>query len=380
LIWIKRFLPTLLLLVGAGVFVYVMRFSPLPALGHQLANEQIVAEVLGTGTLEARVSATISSKISGRVESLLVDQGDTVKQGQLLLTLEDSELSGQVAIAEANLQAALAALKRLSEDKKRMQVIADQAELSYQRVAQLQQQKAISQEEFDKAREALALGNAGVSLAEAAINEGQKELVAAEKNLEYQRARLSDTKIYAPFDGLIVRRDREAGDVVVPGSQIFSLISMNELWISAWVDETAISQLAIEQPARVVFRSEPARSYVGRVARLGKEADRETREFIVDVRVLQLPENWAVGQRAEVYINTGSCEDCLALPVEFLSRRDDVEGAQVLINGRAIWKPLEIGLRGREFVEVISGLTAGEKVVRAPDGGILPEGRPVKIR
>lgn len=80
----------------------------------------------------------------------------------------------------------------------------------------------------------------------------------------------------APFDGLIVARQREAGDVVVPGSSILTLISTDLLWIRAWVDETEMSRLAESQSARVVFRSEPERAYPGRVLRLGREADRES--------------------------------------------------------------------------------------------------------
>jgi len=97
---------------------------------------------------------------------------------------------------------------------------------------------------------------------------------------------------------LITRRDRDVGDIVVPGAPIFKLVSTKEMWVSAWVDETAMAGLAKGQPARVVFRSEPKKNYEGKVSRLGSEVDRETREFLVDVGVDTLPENWAVGQRA----------------------------------------------------------------------------------
>src|ERR1035437_7043733 len=101
----------------------------------------------------------------------------------------------------------------------------------------------------------------------------------------------------SPYDGLITRRDRDSGGIVVPGASILQLVATNEIWVSAWVDETAITGLKTGQPARVVFRSEPAQSYAGEVARLGREADRETREFVVDVRVKELPENWIIGQQ-----------------------------------------------------------------------------------
>jgi len=153
-----------------------------------------------------------------------------------------------------------------------------------------------------------------LSRAATAIIEGQKRLAAAERVLEYQRARLHDTTIEAPFDALVVRRDREAGDVVTAGSSVLQLISLAEMWITAWVDETELSRLAERQPARVVFRSEAGVEYPGAVARVGREADRETREIVVDMRVETLPANWAVGQRAEVYIRTDRKESVTVLP------------------------------------------------------------------
>jgi len=116
------------------------------------------------------------------------------------------------------------------------------------------------------------------------------------------------TQIHAPYDGLIIRRDRDPGDMLVPGGALMEIISLDEIWVSAWVDETAISKVAAGQMARIVFRSECDKNYPGVVSRFGRETDRETdretREFLVDVRVNELPKNWTIGQRAEVYIQT----------------------------------------------------------------------------
>ena len=87
-----------------------------------------------------------------------------------------------------------------------------------------------------------------------------------------------------PFDGLITRRDRDLGDIVVPGACIFQLISTEDIWVSAWVDESFRAVLQPGQKARIVFRSEPGKDYAGSVIRISREVDRETREFLVDVR------------------------------------------------------------------------------------------------
>jgi len=192
-------------------------------------------------------------------------------------------------------------------------------------------------------------------------------VITADKTVSYQKERLSETQVLSPYDGLVVRRDRDPGGVVVPGASLLQLISPNEIWISAWVDETAMAGLAPGQPARVVFRSEPSKSYPGEVARLGRETDRETREFLVDVRVKGLSKNWTVGQRAEVYIQTDRKSDALLVPEPFLRWREGKPGVFVNAHGKTEWRALSLGLRGREAVEVTQGVSAGEQVVKPSD-------------
>jgi len=361
--WAWRMLKVAVVVAVVVGVVYWVRFAPVSVTLHQVEKGEIVAEVMGTGTLEARVKTTISPKISGRIGRVLVDQGDQIKSDTLLVRLEDEELRQQVAIAQANREAAQAVIVRLKTDKVRSTAVAMRARTHHARVQTLVEKNVSTKEDLDDSTESLAVAEAGLSRAEAAITEGQKELVASEKTLAYHRARLTDTEVKAPFNGLIVRRQRDPGDVVVPGSSILTLISTEELWISAWVDETEMSHLQPNQKARVIFRSEPNRPYPGKVVRLGKEADRETREFIVDVGVLELPLNWAVGQRAEVYIETDRKTSVVLLPAKYVVRRDDGAGVYVNANGRAVWRPVELGLRSRQFVEVINGLDQDETVV-----------------
>ncbi|WP_417851495.1 efflux RND transporter periplasmic adaptor subunit [Thalassoglobus sp.] len=376
------FILKLALLIGVvSGSLYFFKFSPLSVITHTVQRDAISVEVMGTGTLEARVQTTISPKISGRIVEVIVDQGSRVATGDLLVRLDDDELQQQVAIAQANVDAASAAIVRLKTDKTRSAAVYEQAKKSHDRTVHLVEQNAASRDDVDKAIEALAVAEAGVSRSEAEIAEGQKVLVAAEKTLEYHRARLHDTKIMAPFDGLIIKRNREPGDVVVPGSSILSLISTDELWINAWVDETEISKLATDQPARVLFRSKSEKPYPGKVVRLGREADRETREFIVDVRVLELPFNWAVGQRAEAFIEIVNKDDVLVLPLEFVVRRDGKTGVFTLAGGVAEWRPVKLGVRSRDNIEVMAGLAEGEMVLspKSPNQ-VLIDGRKVSIQ
>ncbi len=366
--WAWRGVKAVAVVAAISVAVYWVRFLPIQVRQQQVARGELRAEVMGTGTLEARVKASMSPKISGRVRAIAVDQGDAVSSGQVLVTLDDDELQQQVEIAQANLETAQAAIDRLKSDEVRAAATLTAAKSEHQRNEKLRAGNTISQSDIDKSVEALAVAEAGVARAKFAVVEGRKQLVAAEKTMQYHQARLADTQITAPFDGLIVRRQRDAGDVAVPGSPILTLISTAELWISAWVDETEMSRLKVDQPARVVFRSEPDREFTGKVYRLGREADRETREFVVDVRILELPANWAVGQRADVFIETERKPEVTVLPPGFVVWRDNEPGVFLNANGSAEWRPLVLGLRRHDMVEVVRGVEPGELVILPLDG------------
>ena len=230
---LRRILPWLIVAGIAGFAIYTLKIKPAKVIVTKAAQGDVTNEVMGTGTLEARVKTTVSARIQERLAEVLVDQGDEVKEGQLLARLDDAEIKQQVAIAEA-----------------------------------------------------------------------QGQVLVAEKTLLYRKEQMAFTQIHAPYDGLIIRRDRDPGDMLVPGGALMEIISLDEIWVSAWVDETAISKVAAGQMARIVFRSESDKNYPGVVSRIGRETDRETREFLVDVRVNELPKNWTIGQRAEVYIQT----------------------------------------------------------------------------
>jgi HlyD family secretion protein len=358
---LKILLPALLV----AVIVYRVKFAPVPVAAHEIKPATIVAEVMGTGTLEARVKTTISPRIQERLAEVLVDQNDPVEAGQLLARLDDGELKQQVEVSTAALSAARATAERVRVDEARAQAVEKLARLDHQRVSDLMITKVLSQGEFDKAVEQLHVAEADLKRTQAAILEAESQVVTAEKNLLYHKELLTYTRILSPYDGLVVRRDRDPGGVVVPGGSLLQIISTNEIWVSAWVDETASTGLSPGQSARVVFRSEPAKSFPGEVARLGRETDRETREFLVDVRVKELPRNWTVGQRAEVFIETGRRATALVVPQRFVQWRSGQPGVFVNDHGRARWREVTLGLRGRETIEIAQGVAVGERVVTA---------------
>jgi len=368
----------LIVAIIVGFAIYKMKFSPVQVQANAVARGAIVSEVLGTGTLEARTRASISPRISGRVASVLADQNDRVTKGQLLATLDDADLKQQVEVASAELSAVQASVDRAAADIARAQANATQARASYARYAQLATSKIISDEDFSKATQQRDVADAELNRSQLAKIEMERAVAKAQASLRYYQERLVDTQIAAPFDGLIVRRTRDPGDVVVPGGTILEIISTEQLWVSAWVDETAMGALAVDQPARIVFRSSPERSFAGKVARLAPQTDRETREFLVDVSVEELPRTWAIGQRTEVYIETGRRAGVLSIAQQALTWRGGEAWVMVDDSGAAAWRKIELGMRGSDRVEVTNGLTEGDVVITAPAGATLPsEGRSI---
>jgi HlyD family secretion protein len=369
----------LALAIVAGVVWYI-RTQPVPVSSHTVSTGPVVQSIMGSGTLEARIRTTISPKMQGCIAEVLVDQGSVVKTGQLLVRLNDDDLAQQVLMATASISSSEATLGRFRAEISQAKSSFAKTEADLGRTQKLIVANSISQSEFEQSQESFELAKSGLLRAEANLLEAEQQVKLNRETLKFQETRLADAKILAPFDGLVIERERDAGAIVVPGSPILQLISLDELWISAWVDETEMDQLKAQQPAKIVFRSQPSTPFDGVVARLGKQSDRETREFTVDVRALKLPETWAIGQRAEVFIETARIDDCVWIPASFLSKQDDEQGVYIHDSGVAKWRALKLGIEGRDVVEVLEGLSAGEIIIkpRQPTAGLV-DGKKVLV-
>lgn len=376
----RKSLIAVIIIVVAAAILYRVKLMPVPVSTATVKKGTVIEEVTGTGTLQARVRSSISAKIAGRLVETLVDQNDKVVQGQLMARLDDADLRQSVEIAQAALNAAEATVERVQADLARAQAVLDQARRDHDRYLALRASKSVSEADVDKSGERLAVAEADLARTEATIIEAERQMLTAKERLYYEQARLADTRIVSPFAGLVIKRDREPGDVIVPGASIFQIISPKEMWVSAWVDESAMATLQVGQPARIVFRSEPEKAYRGTVVRLGREVDTETREFLVDVQIVDLPANWAVGQRAETYIETSRKPGVLVIPTTAIFWRDSEPEAFVAANARANRRAIELGLRGTREVEVKKGLAEGETVITSHPGSSLTDGKRVAVQ
>jgi len=295
-------------------------------------------EVFGTGTLEAKVVVGLSAKMIGKVSEVLVDQGDTVTNGQALARLEAKDFDDAVRAVEAALGQAQAELTKAQVDLKRDR--------------DLVQENVIPKAEFDATETAHRVCEARVKNAEA--------------QLGIARSRLADTQILSPVVGLVITRNLEVGSTVVPGAPIFRLVETNVLWVQAMIDEREAGKLNIGQSVRITFRAAPGQSFPGRLVRLTPEADRVTEEREINVTVERLPPHWFIGAKADVYIETARKMDVMQIAVGAIIRRGDQAGVFVISGGRAHWQPVSLGLMGRDTVEVVSGIESQSVVVANP--------------
>jgi HlyD family secretion protein len=274
----------------------------------------------------------------GKVAEVFADQGDTVTNGQTLARLEASDFDDSVRAAEAALSQAQAELAKAQVDLKRDR--------------DLVQGKVISQSDFD--------------VTETAYRVCEARAKNAGAQLGIARARLADTQIPSPIAGLVITRNLEVGSTVVPGTPIFRLAETNVLWVQAMVDEREAGKLSIGQATRVTFRAAPGQSFPGRLGRLARETDRVTEEREADVTVERLPSEWFIGAKADVYIETARKADVPQIAVNAIVRRGDKPGVFVIVGGRAHWRPVSLGLMGRETVELVNGVEPNSLVIANP--------------
>lgn len=352
------------LLVGGGV--YQWKFSPVEAQSKPVTRMSLQQSVFGTGTLEAKTRVAISPYATGLVQALHADQGDTIKSGELLVEMNAEDITQQLAVAEADLTIANASLQRNDAEISAARATLDYAKVTFERMDNLRQSNSVSQTDVDKSRQAYQVASAHMEQAEKRQLEIEAEIVRHEAQINYFRSKLAETQLKAPFDALVIRRNREQGSIVNPGVSIMDVVDTGQIWASVWVDETAMASIHPGLAVDIVFRAMPDKKFPGKVVRTSRETDRETREYRVDIMPDSLPENWVLGQRLEVFIHIGDTTNCLAVPNNLICR--DKQRTFVLVeeDGRIVERDVKIGMQTRQQTQILSGLSEADRLILHP--------------
>jgi len=350
----------ILILLGYRLFWYA------PAVPVIVVKQvEIKGKVQGPGTVQSKIPVTVSPKITGILEKLYADQGDRVQKGQLLAEIDSAELRAREAAARAAMSRAQRDLGRAQADMGKAQANLGLARSNYKRDLEVFKPGYISQAAFDTTKAQLKVAESEVNAYQATVTALQAAVKQAESESKAAAALQNYTRITAPMDGLITVRKAEVGTTLVPGSPIFQMVNLDQIWLAAWIDQALVAQLQEGQPAKITLRS--GRKYQGQVARLNREGDTLTRELEVDVKFDQVPKPLVIGEEGQVEINTGH-QTAPAVPLSAIITKNGGKGVLMADNRILRFRKVTLGLEDGVRAAVRKGLKAGDMVVANPAG------------
>jgi HlyD family secretion protein len=373
---LRGWLKILPLVVVVALVVRSRLVAPVAVRQHVVDQGDVVREVFGRATIESRREVQLGFDLVGRISDVLVDEGDRVKLGQVVAHLAPEQLTADVHAASSGVSLAQASLARLAADERRAQATLTFAEQEAVRMRKLSASGSVTSRDLDLAEQQLALARADLDRVHATQSEAQKQISVASGATESKAATVTRAVLVSPFDGVVIRRFKDPGDTVTVGSTVLRVVAVDRLWARAAIDESMLADLREGMAAEIALLGETGAPLRGTVDRIGREVDRQTHEVLVDVLLAEVPTPLAIGHRADVHIALERRSNVTRVPLGFLRR--DAAGPFVFVDsgGRIARAALQTGIVGRDFVEVKSGLKAGEIVLDAPaPGGTLTVGR-----
>ena len=332
-----------------------------------------------SGYVVARRRATVSSKVTGKVMDVLIEEGHPVKAGQIVAHLDDSQARAALNLAEAQLAASK---KSMAEDQAKL----TQLELTLKRRQALLKDNVVGQAEVDDAQ-------SQVDSTKARIEFSRQQIDVSERNLELQRTNLNDMIVRAPFSGVVISKDAQPGEMISPVSAgggftrtgIGTIVDMGSLEIEVDVNETYINRVTPDQKVEAVLDAYPDWRIPAHVITTIPSADRQKATVKVriafdnlDPRILPdmgvkvsfLKDAPAPGQAAAPRV---------VVPKAALRSADGHSIVFVLRDDRVERRAVRVGLDSGDQIELMSGVSAGERVV--VDGpATLKDGDKVRVQ
>ncbi|XLZ70906.1 efflux RND transporter periplasmic adaptor subunit [Massilia sp. SR12] len=326
-----RLAAALALLAALAAFAWWQR-GPLPVSIARIERGPAVDAIYATGTVEPTVMLPLAPRVGGRLAERTVDEGATVRKGQLLARLDDADLAGSVDEQRARL---------------------DYSRSQHARAATLAERGFLSSVEAERTK---------------------AELLAAEAALRRVRAQRDYMALVAPADGTIIRRDGEVGQYISPGQAVFVLACCAPLRVTAEIDEEDISRVRVGQPVVLKADALPGKVFDGSVAEITPKGDPVARSYRVRI-ALAAPGALQTGMTVDANLLVGRRENAILLPASA------VQGNTVwLVEGERLRRrAIVAGIRSPQRIEVLQGLDGSERVVAQP-GPDLAEGRRVRLQ
>jgi HlyD family secretion protein len=429
----KVLLIALAVLVTAGLvtfMVYKQQSGYTKVLTAKLVRQDLATVVSGTGQIRPKTYVNVGATSFGRITHLYVKEGDHVKRGQIIATVENVQPEANVDAQKATIAAAktdivsyIAAEKTGEANVEHAQADLEQKKLDWDRAQSLYKAGIMAKQDYDAKKAAYDTDVASVAQAVAGLNQAKAQTDSARGRLDtdvatlrYNEDALSKTVSVAPFDGIVTNLPVREGETVVvgiqnaEGSTLMTLADMRVITAEVKVDETDIVNIQIGQPADVTVDAIPGKVFKGHVTLVGDQAllrstgvatsqsttgTEEAKDFKVVVTLDSSSDELRPGLSTTAKITTAHKAGVLSLPIQALtmyappapgSRGAKVEAASTSTPStaaaekqgvfvvekdahgrqRAKFVPVTTGITGATDIEVVSGLSEGQEVVTGP--------------
>ncbi|NKB86775.1 MAG: efflux RND transporter periplasmic adaptor subunit [Acidobacteria bacterium] len=316
------------------------------------------------GSLRAQEQVEVTPRVSGRVESVLVDLGDRVSAGDILAQIEDDELLQQLQQSEAALEVQLAVVQQRQLELRNQELILERAR-------GLHESGLTSAEEMEQAQTRFDVAQSQVNLARA-------QQVQSEASYRELQIRHDQMSISAPMDGFIGRRFVDPGALVNSNTPVATIVNLATLELIAAVPERELAKVEQGAEGIVVVDALPGERFVGRVARISPLLDPQTRTAQVEVVVPNTDNRLRAEMFARVDLSLGSNRDALRVPREALVVRGQDEGVYVISEEVAHFTVVRTGLSEENWIEITEGLEAGDTVATM-GANLLRDGDAVRV-
>jgi HlyD family secretion protein len=338
--------------------------------------EGVPVRVFGLGTVEARVLSKVGFEVGAAITELNADHGDVVEQGQVLARLHATQQLAKVARAEAAVVSAEVAVKKADANIVKAEAILAQRLEVNKRKQELVSRQVTSMQAGEEAQRDEDVAKAELLVAKSDVEVAKAQLSDARAQLAYERAILEQHTLLAPYDAIVVDRQKELGTVIKAGDPVFTLVATGSIWALAYIDEARSGAIREGQPAEVRLRSLPHQVFPARVVRVGIESDRVTEERRVYVKCDQCPVRFHLGEQAEVLITVATLPKARLVPEAAVTGYDGTKGKVWSIeDGRLKRRIVSFAHRTEDSrLEIAESLPQGIEIVTQVDTS-LSEGR-----
>jgi HlyD family secretion protein len=415
-----------ILLAIVGFTVQQSRKGVVTVQTGKVVREDLASSVTASGEIKPKLYVNIGALAQAKIVKLYVKEGDRVKAGQLLASLDNIQPAADVAAGQSALNAsktdavaAQAAVNTASADLNQAESEYERAKLDYERGKSLWDAQLIAKSDYDTKKAAYGtataqLGQAKAKLAQAKASNDSAQVHIGQNAATLRRMSdvLSKTEYRAPFDGVITNLPVREGETVVPGIQnspgstLMTVADSSVITAEVKVDESDIVNVQVGQPAEITIDAMPKDKFQGVVSEIGGNAvlrstgvstaqttssGQEAKDFKVVIALQNAPQNVHPGLSATARITTAKKSSVLAIPIQALTIRtrgdlvdkkdskknsvqaatpaspeskEELQGVFVLRNNKdAVFVPVATGISGTTDIEVTNGLKEGDEIV-----------------